>query len=54
MIDVETTGPDGTAGGTAGNVETSETWYAWLGDEDNDEFVKGSSGEAMVTLTAMA
>ena len=40
--------------GGAGNMENSETWYAWMGDEDNDEFVKGSSGEAMVTLTAKA
>ncbi|MYB56584.1 MAG: S-layer homology domain-containing protein, partial [Gemmatimonadetes bacterium] len=37
-----------------GNVEASETWYAWMGSEDNSEFVKGSSGEAMVTLTAKA
>ncbi|MYA38649.1 MAG: hypothetical protein F4Y36_03430 [Acidimicrobiia bacterium] len=34
------------------NAEASETWYAWMGDADNSEFVKGSSGEAMVTLTA--
>ena len=40
--------------GGIGNMENSETWYAWMGDEDNDEFVKGSSGEAMVTLTAKA
>ena len=38
---------------TATNGEASETWYAWMGDEDNSEFVKGESGEAMVTLTAM-
>jgi len=49
-IDVAT---DDGAGG-AGNMENSETWYAWMGDEDNAEFVKGSSGEAMVTLTAKA
>ena len=36
------------------NDETEETWYAWMGDEDNSEFVKGSSDEAMVTLTAKA
>ena len=40
--------------GQDGNMERSQTWYAWMGDEDNSEFVKGSSGEAMVTLTAMA
>ncbi len=50
-IDVATTGADGTG---TGNTEASETWYAWMGDEDNDEFVKGSSGEASVTLTAKA
>ena len=50
-IDVATTDADGTG---TGNVEASETWYAWMGDEDNDEFVKGSSSEAMVTLTAKA
>ena len=38
---------------SATNGEASETWYAWMGDEDNSEFVKGESGEAMVTLTAM-
>ena len=50
MIDVQT---DNGEGGP-GNMKNSETWYAWMGDEDNDEFVKGSSGEAMVTLTAKA
>ena len=50
-IDVTTTDAAGTG---TGNVEASETWYAWMGDEDNSEFVKGSSGEAMVTLTAKA
>ena len=49
-IDVATTGPDGTG---TGNTEASETWYAWMGSEDNEEFVMGESGEAMVTLTAM-
>ena len=49
-IDVATDDGDG----NAGNMENSETWYAWMGDEDNDEFVKGSSGESMVTLTAKA
>ncbi|MCE2527905.1 MAG: S-layer homology domain-containing protein [Actinomycetia bacterium] len=43
---------DDGAGGD-GNMENSETWYAWMGSEDNDEFVKGSSGEASVTLTAI-
>ena len=38
--------------GGSGNMENSETWYAWMGDEDNTDFVKGSSGEASVTLTA--
>ena len=52
-IDVSTTAT-GVAGGADGNMKTSQTWYAWMGDEDNDEFVKGSSGEAMVTLTAKA
>ncbi|MXX99363.1 MAG: hypothetical protein F4Y67_00885 [Chloroflexi bacterium] len=47
-IDVATAGED------PSNEENSETWYAWMGDEDNSEFVKGSSGEAMVTLTAKA
>ena len=37
-----------------GNMENSETWYAWMGDEDNSEFVMGESGEASVTLTAKA
>ncbi len=45
---------NGVIGGAEGNVETSDTWYAWMGSEDNSEFVKGSSGEAMVTLTAKA
>ncbi|MCE2528026.1 MAG: S-layer homology domain-containing protein [Actinomycetia bacterium] len=49
-IDVATDDGDG---GT-GNMENSETWYAWMGDEDNSEFVKGESGEASVTLTAKA
>ena len=40
--------------GGAGNMENSETWYAWTGSEDNDEFVKGSSGESSATLTAKA
>ena len=40
--------------GQAGNMENSETWYAWMGSEDNDEFVKGSSGESSATLTAKA
>ena len=43
---------DGSGG--AGNMENSETWYAWMGSQDDDEFVKGSSGEASVTLTAKA
>ena len=50
-INVATTGTDGTG---TGNTEASETWYAWMGSEDNSEFVKGSSGEATVTLTAKA
>ncbi len=43
-----------TVDATTDNAEASETWYAWMGSEDNSEFVKGSSGEAMVTLTAKA
>ncbi len=39
---------------TAENAENDETWYAWMGSEDNDEFEKGKSGEASVTLTAKA
>jgi len=35
-----------------GNMENGETWYSWMGSEEESEFVKGSSGEAMVTLTA--
>ena len=50
MVSVATVDADGNAGG---NLENSETWYSWMGSEDNAEFVKGSSGEAMVTLTAM-
>ena len=50
MIDVAT--DDGEGG--SGNMENSETWYAWMGSEDNEEFVMGESGEAMVTLTAMS
>nr|MCQ3805391.1 S-layer homology domain-containing protein [Acidimicrobiia bacterium] len=49
-IDVETDNGEG----DEGNMENSETWYAWLGSDDDSEFVKGSSGEAMVTLTAKA
>ncbi|MYK99315.1 MAG: S-layer homology domain-containing protein [Gemmatimonadetes bacterium] len=49
-VDTTTTGQVG--GDVTGNMETSESWYAWMGSEDNSEFVKGSSGEAMVTLTA--
>ena len=49
-IDVATDDGDG----NDGNMENSETWYAWMGDEDNSEFVKGESGEASVTLTAKA
>ena len=41
---------DGT--GSAGNMTNSETWYAWMGDDENSDFVKDSSGEASVTLTA--
>ena len=41
-----------TTGDEPSNEENSEMWYAWMGDADNSEFVKGSSGEAMVTLTA--
>ncbi len=48
--DVDTDDGDG---GT-GNMENSETWYAWMGDDENNEFVKGQSGEASVTLTAKA
>ena len=48
---VATTGADGTGNG---NTKASETWYAWMGSEDNDEFVKGESGVASVTLTAKA
>ena len=40
------------AGDGTGNLMNSETWYAWVGDEDNTDFVMGSSGEASVTLTA--
>ena len=40
--------------GADGNMENSETWYAWMGSDDSDEFVKGESGEASVTLTAKA
>ena len=48
--DIDVVTDDG-EGGT-GNMENSETWYAWVGDEDNSEFVKDESGEASVTLTA--
>ena len=49
-IEVDTDDGDG----NAGNMENSETWYAWMGDDENNEFVKGESGEASVTLTAKA
>ncbi len=51
VIEGETVSTDNGEGGS-GNMENSETWYAWMGDEDNTDFVKGSSGEASVTLTA--
>ena len=37
----------------ADNAKGERTWYAWMGDDENTEFVMGSSGEASVTLTAM-
>ena len=40
--------------GAAGNMTNSETWYAWMGDEDNSEFNVNETAHVTVTLTANA
>ena len=40
--------------GAAGNMANSETWYAWMGDEDNTEFNVNETAHATVTLSAKA
>ncbi len=38
----------------AGNEAAEETWYAWMGDEDNTEFNVNETAHATVTLLAKA